>query len=350
MGLYLLLSGEIMKMDVKKFRGTAIIAALAAFACAGSANAADHITIGALKSTNVGAVYVAIDKGYFAKEGLDPELKLFESAQPIAVAAAGSAIDFGTTSTSAGLFQLAGSGAIRIISGFYDEAPSFHNFAVATSIKAYDGGLKSYKDLPGHSVAVTQVGSPVHYSLALIVEKYHLDLNQIRISPLQSIPNMASAIRGNTVDATVINSTSINPLLDSGAAKLLGWVGDETPWQTAVTFTQPKMIEQHKATVEAFLRALKAGARYYHDAFTGPDEKQKEGPTAGEVTGILAKYTGLTDAQVKASLAHVDAEERVDVKDIIHQVEWFQSQKMVKEDVKPASVMDSSLVVPMPGR
>ncbi|HWE75275.1 MAG TPA: ABC transporter substrate-binding protein [Stellaceae bacterium] len=334
---------------MKKFR-VALGVALAALAYGNSAGAAEHIKIGLLKSTNVGATYVAVDKGFFAKEGLDPELVVLESAQPIAVAAAGNAIDFGTTSTSAGLFQLAGSGAVRIISGFYDEAPGFHNFATAASIKAYDGGLKSYKDLPGHSVAVTQVGSPVHYSLALIAEKYHLDLNQIRVLPLQSIPNMASAIRGNTADATVINSTSINPLLSAGTAKLLGWIGDETPWQTAVAFTTPKMIEQHKATVEAFLRALKAGARYYHDAYTGPDEKPKDGPAAAEVTGILAKYTGLSDEQVKASLAHVDAEERVDVKDVIHQVEWFQSQKMVKEDVKPASVMDSSLVVPIPSR
>jgi len=340
-----------MKLGTKKFGGAsrgALVAALAAIAFAGSASAADHIKIGALKSTNVAAVYVAIDKGYFAKEGLDPELVPFQSAQPISVAATNGAIDFGTTSTSAGLFSLAGSGALKIISGFYDEAPGFHNFAVAASAKAYEGGLKSYKDLPGHSVAVTQVGSPVHYSLALIAEKYHLDLGAIRVLALQSIPNMQTAIRGNQADATIINSTSVNPLLASGAAHLLGWVGDETPWQTAVTFTTPKMIEQHKATVEAFLRALKAGARYYHDAVTGPDEKPKDGPNAAEVIAILAKYTSLTPEQVKASLAHVDAEERVDVKDIVHQVEWFQSQKMVKEDVKPAAVMDSALVVPMP--
>jgi NitT/TauT family transport system substrate-binding protein len=340
-------------MRVKKVGGasrTVLIAALAAFAFANGAGAAEHIKIGALKSTNVAATYVAIDKGFFAKEGLDPELVTTETAQTTAVAAAAGAIDFGTTSTSAGLFSLAGSGALRIISGFYDEAPGFHNFAVAASIKAYDGGLKGYKDLSGHSVAVTQVGSPVHYSLALIAEKYHLDLNQIRVLPLQSIPNMASAIKGNQADATIINSISINPLLQTGSAKLLGWVGDETPWQTAVAFTTPKMIEQHKATVEAFLRALKAGARYYHDAFTGADEKPKDGPTAPEVTAILAKYTSLTPEQVKASLAHVDAQERVDTKDIIHQVEWFQSQKMVKEDVKPPSIMDSSLVVAMPAR
>ena len=342
-----------MKSAMKKLgdaSGAAVIVALAAFACANAAAAADHIKIGALKSTNVAATYIAIEKGFFAKEGLEPELVTTETAQTTAVAAAAGSIDFATTSTSAGLFQLAGSGALTIISGFYDEAPGFHNFATAVSLKAYDSGLKTYKDLQGHSVAVTQVGSPVHYSLALITEKYRLDLSQIRVLPLQSIPNMASAIKGNQADATIINSTSVNPLLAAGDAKLIGWIGDETPWQTAVAFTQPKTIAQRKAMVEAFLRGLKAGARYYHDAFTGPDEKPKDGPTAPEATAIIAKYTGLTPEQVKASLAHVDAQERVDVKDIIHQVEWFQSQKMVKEDVKPAAVMDGGLIVPIPGR
>jgi NitT/TauT family transport system substrate-binding protein len=329
-------------------RAATVVAALVLTAI--TAHAADHIKIGVLKSTNVGAVYVAVDKGFFAKEGLDPELVYLEAAQPIAVATAAGSVDFGATSTSAGLFSLAGSGEIKIISGLYDEAPGFHNFAVAVSIKAYNGGLKTYKDLVGHSVAVTQVGSPVHYSLALIAEKYHLDLGAIHVLPLQSIPNMASAIKGNQADATVINSTSINPLLDSGQAKLIGWVGDETPWQTAVTFTQPKMIAQHRATVEAFLRALKAGSKYYHDAYTGPGEKPQMGATADEVTGILAKYTGLTPAQVKASIAHVDAQERVDTADIIHQVEWFKSQKMLKDEIKADTVMDNSLVVPMPGR
>jgi NitT/TauT family transport system substrate-binding protein len=328
-------------------RGAALVVGLAAASYALPAVAAEHIKIGALKSTNVAATYIAIDKGFFAKEGLDPELVTTAAAQPTALAAAAGSIDFGTTSTSAGLFSLAGSGELVIISGFYDEAPGFHNFAVATSIKAYDAGLKSYQDLDGHSVAVTQVGSPVHYSLALIAEKYHLDLGTIRILPLQSIPNMASAVKGNQADATIINAISINPLFAAGEAKLIGWIGDETPWQTAVSFTQPKMIAQHRATVEAFLRGLKAGARYYHDAFTGPDERPKDGPNAAEVTAILAKYTGLTAEQVRASLAHVDAEERVDVADVIHQVEWFKSQKMLKDDVKGDAVMDSSLVVPM---
>ncbi len=326
------------------------LAALTLLVVPPMARAADHIKIGTLKATNVGPVYIAIDKGYFAEEGLEPELVSFESAQPIAVANAAGSIDFGATSTSAGLYSLAAQGTIKIIGGMYSEAPGFHNFALAASGKAYEGGLKSYKDLPSHSVAVTQVGSPVHYSLALIVEKYKLDLASIKVLPLQSIPNMASALIGNTADSSVINSTSINPLLQAGQAKLIGWIGDETPWQTALTFTQPKTIADRKKIVEAFLRAFKKGARYYHDAYTGAGEKPVDGATEPEVTGILAKYTGLSAQQVKNSIAYVDPEARVDMKDVVHQVEWFKSQKMLKDDANGDAMMDKSLIVQIPAR
>lgn len=326
----------------------AMVSGLAAGTGAPDPARAETIKIGSLKSTNVGAVYVAVDKGYFAAEGLQVELVPFDAAQPVAVAAAAGSVDFGTTSTSAGFFSLAGQGTLKIISGMYSEAPGFHNFALAASLHAYEAGLKTYKDLPGHSVAVTQVGSPVHYSLALIAEKYHLDLATLRILPLQGIPNMVSAIIGNTADSTVINSTSINPLLQAGQAKLIGWIGDETPWQTAITFTTPKMIAEHKTTVEGFLRAFKKGARYYHDAYTGAGEKPQDGATEPEVTAILAKYTGLAPEQVKRSIAYVDGAARLDVKDILHQVEWFKSQKMLKDEVSGDAVMDKSYVVALP--
>jgi len=308
---------------------------------------AEHIKIGSVKSTNVGPVYIAIDKGYFAAEGLDVELVQFQAASPIAVAAASGDVDFGTTSTSGALFSLAGQGTLRIIGGLYSEAPGFHNFALATSNRAWEAGLKGYKDLAGHSVAVTTVGSPVHYSLALIAEKFGIDLGRIRVLPLQSIPNMVSAIKGNQADATIINSTSINPVLEQGSAHLIGWIGDETPWQTAVAFTTPKMIATRKATVDAFLRAFKKGTRFYHDAYTGPDERPKDGPNKVEATQIIAKYTDLTPALVNQSIAYVDSDARIDVKDIAHQIEWFESQRMLKDGITSYAVLDKNYVEAM---
>lgn len=311
---------------------------------------AEAIRIGSLTVANVGPLYIAKEKGYFAAEGLEVQLTSFDAAQPVAVAVASGAIDFGVTSTSGGFFSLAGQGPLRIISGLYSEAPGFHNFAVVASDHAYAAGLKSYQDLPGHSVATSQIGSPVHYSLALIAEKYHLDLKSIRLLPLQGIPNMLSALIGNQADAAVITGTAVTPALQAGQVKLLGWVGDETPWQAAVTFTTVKMLNERSNTVQAFLRAFRKGTKDYHDAFTGPDEKRQDGPTAPEILAIIAKYMNQTPEQVKLSVAYVDAEARLDVDDIRHQVEWFKAQKMLKDDIDPDAVMDMRYVIARPAK
>jgi NitT/TauT family transport system substrate-binding protein len=320
------------------------------FALVPAARANEAIKIGSLKAANVGAAFVAKDKGYFAAEGLDVDFAYFESAQPVAVGVASGSLDFGCTSTSAGMYALAGQGALRIISGMYSEAPGFHNFGIMASLKSYAAGVKRYQDLPGHSVAISQVGSPVHYSLALIAEKYHLDLKSMRIEPLQGIPQIVSAIQGNQIDAAVNTATAINPLLLKHQAELLGWIGDDAPWQAAITMTTAKAIAERPKTVAAFLRAFKRGARDYHDAFTGPDEKRQDGPNAGEILGILSKYTCQPPEQIKLSVAYVDGDARVDVQDIYHQIAWFKEQKMLKDDVDPAKVLDMHYVVPLPGR
>ncbi len=310
--------------------------------------AAEAIKIGSLTVANVGPVFIAQAKGYFAAEGLEVELVSFDAAQPVAVAVASGSIDFGVTSTSGGFFSLAGQGPLRIISGLYSEAPGFHNFAVVASDHAYAAGLKTYADLPNHSVATSQIGSPVHYSLALLAEKYHLDLTSIRLLPLQGIPNMLSALIGNQADAAVITGTAITPALQAGQVKLLGWIGDETPWQAAVTFTTTKILNERPNTVQAFLRAFRKGTRDYHDAFTGADEKRADGPTAPEILAIIAKHMNQTPDQVRLSVAYVDPDARLDVEDIRHQVEWFKAQKMLKDEIDPNAVMDMRYVIARP--
>jgi len=305
------------------------------------------IRIGSLKAANVGPAFIGKEKGYFAAEGLDVDFAYFDSAQPVAVGVASGSLDFGCTSTSAGMYALAGQGVLRIISGMYSEHPGFHNFAIMASNKAFAAGLKHYTDLPGHSVAISQVGSPVHYSLALVAEKYHLDLKSMRIEPLQGVPQIVSAIQGNQVDASVTTATAVNPMLIAGTAQLIGWIGDETPWQAAVTLTSTKTIETRPKIVEAFLRAFKKGTRDYHDAFTGPGETRKDGPGAAEDLAILSKYTGQAPEKIRLSVAYVDRDARLDVKDILHQIAWFKSQKMLKDDIDGESVLDKRYIVPL---
>src|SRR5258708_4896388 len=49
---------------------------------------AEPIKIGSLTVANVGPIYIAKEKGYFAAEGLEVALSSFDAAQPVAVAVA----------------------------------------------------------------------------------------------------------------------------------------------------------------------------------------------------------------------------------------------------------------------
>src|SRR5690242_21839119 len=71
--------------------------------------------IGVLRLSSSAPVFIAQDKGYFREAGLDIELKFFDAAQPIAVATASGDVDFGVTAFTAGLYNLAGKGTLKVI-------------------------------------------------------------------------------------------------------------------------------------------------------------------------------------------------------------------------------------------
>ncbi len=309
---------------------------------------AETVKIGLSKSTTAGGIFIAQDKGYFAAVGLTPEFVMFDSSEPIAVAVVSGAVDFGHTGASAGLYSLAGQGALKIVAAASREAPSFQVNGVVASNRAYDAGLRTLKDLGGHSVAISQFGSPPHYSLALIEEKYGIEPKSVRVTALQSNPNILSAMTGGQIDASVMLAAAMMPAVARGDMKLLAFIGDETPWQTGVVFTATKTTNDHRDIVERFLGAVRKGKHDYYDAFIDAAGRRQDGPQADAMLAIIAKYLNQPVEQLRPAIAYVDPDGRLDVKDVLHQVDWFRGQGMIKGDFEAATVMDMRFVIPLP--
>jgi NitT/TauT family transport system substrate-binding protein len=310
---------------------------------------AEEVKVGIIKSIGGGPFYVARERGYFAAENLSAEISFFDSSQPIALAVTSGDLAFGATGFSGGFYALAGQGALRIVSGLSREAPGFNFNAYVVSNKAWAAGLRSYKDFPGHSFGISQVGSPPHYALGLLAEKYGFDLKSIRLLPLQSISNIVSAVVGGQADTGSLLGAPALPVIAKGDVKLLGWTGDETPWQLGSVFVSTKTATEKPALIERFLRAYVKGVHDYHDAFTGPGERRADGAQADAVAGIIARYMGLSTEQVKQGVVYFDREARIDVKDVLHQIAWYKSQDIVKPEVDGDRMIDKRFVVPLPG-
>lgn len=327
---------------------TAALLALAAGAPGGAA--AEDIKLGTSRLLAYVAVPIMIDQGFFAEEGLKVELVLFNSAQPITVALVAGDIDFGVGGLSAAFYNLAGQG-LRVLAAGTREMPGFYNFTVAASNRASAAGLKSLKDLPSHTVGVTQLGTSLQYSLGRIAEKYALDLGTIRVSALQSNTNLLAALTGGQLDAAVIPGGVAQPSLERGDIQRLAWVGDEVPGiQNNVVFTGARTANERAPLVERFLRAYRKAARLYHDAVADQDERRRDGPALPELVAIIAKFARLSIADTKAALPWLDGEARLDVEDLRHQIAWYRAQGMIKSEVDADALIDRRYAVALPGR
>ncbi len=322
---------------------------LAALAAALPARA-ESIKVGFVRTPPAAPVFIAKDKGYFAAEGLDVELVPFDAAEPISVAVVSGSLDISLNGFSAAFFNLAGQGALRVIAGGVHEHPGFNSGTFVASNRAFAAGLKSLKDLGGHSIAITQIGSALHYSTGLIAEKYGIDLKTIRFVATQANGNSASAVAGGSVDAALGPGNYFTPFLQRGDIKLLGYVGDETPWQLGMVITSTHTANERSGVVEAFLRAYRQGTKLYHDAFTGPDGRRQDGPEAPELLALMSKYIGQPAAQLRPAIGYDDAEGRLDVKDVLHQIAWYRAQGFLKTDVDGNALIDSRYVIPLPDR
>jgi NitT/TauT family transport system substrate-binding protein len=332
-----------------KWSARIALAALLTLAAAVTARADQPLkaTIGVLRLSSSAPVFIAQDKGYFRDEGLEIELKFFDAAQPIAVATTSGDVDFGITAFTAGLYNLAGKGTLKVIGGMSRDKPGYPLIGYFASNKAYAAGLTTPKDLAGKRIAVTQVGSSFHYALGLLADKYGFKLADMKIVPLQSLSNAAAALKGETVDAALLPISTARALVDSGGARFLGWVGDETPWQVGAVFASPKTLAD-KPRVTKLLAALARADREYHDVVlaTVKDGKADLSNETRPLLDIIAKYTNLPVEQVVGNCAYVDPDGKLDVKNVDNQIKWLQEQGFVDKGLDADSIMAKGYVKP----
>jgi NitT/TauT family transport system substrate-binding protein len=163
------------------------------------------------------------------------------------------------------------------------------------------------------------------------------------------VPNIVSALTGGQADAgaTVVTVPMV-PAIERGDFKVLGWVSDEFPFQDRAIFVSTKTADERRDTIQHFFRAFKKAAQDYHDAFIGPDERPKDGPSAQATLELIARHVDQKPESVRLGIAYVDPSLRVDVKDIRRQIAWYKAQGMVKDDVDPDAIIDKRYVVPLP--
>ena len=307
-----------------------------------------EIVVGGVQLPTNAPLFIAMDRGYFAAEGLKVNVTWFTAAATVFSAVVSRDVDIGITGTTAATFNLASKGGFKIIGGTTREAPGFHINAFMVSNKAYAAGFTGLRDMEGKRIAMTTAGSTQQYYVGLFARKYGIDPKAINMVPLESFANMIAALQSGQVDAAILPPIPAQRLLDANNAHLIAWAGDEVPWQQGVIFASPQTLATKRDTVERFMRAFVKGAAEYNRNFNqlGPDGKIARGPDYDALATLIAEHAGIKRNELDGQIAFIDPAARYDEADILRQVAFWQEQGLVVKGFDFTKIFDPSFLPP----
>ena len=301
------------------------------------------ITVGALRFTSHAASFVAFERGYFKEEGLDVEFKFFQAAQPMAVAVASKDVDYAVTAISGGLISLAEKGAAKVIGGALMEEAGIDGQKIIVSKAAYEAGVTSPAKLDGKSYAVTQAGSSFHYMGSKVAAKEGIKLS---FKPLQKVGAIIGAMKSGQVDGWSIVPHIAKPLDKGGAVHIIGNVADYIPnYQVTVVFTSADNAANKRDASQAFLRAFSKGAADFNAALV---DKTAGDEAAENMVKLVHKYVYADRPYEKAAPSirngamRISANAKLNMASVQDQLDWFKSEKLVKDSITIDTLVDAS--------
>ena len=324
--------------------------AVAALALVGGdgARAADRIRVADGPFITGGAFYVARDKGYFQKLGLEIDTKTFiDGAMAVPSVVAGE-LDLTFMTANASLFNSIAKGAPIVV--IFDRGHNRKGFAYTlanVTQTLYDQGVKSMADfalLKGKKMGVGALGSINQYNMAQALLKAGLDpAKDVQWVVNVSQPDLMKMLGQGQVDATDL-AWQFGVFAQQNKWGPIVATGDEmVPGAAIGMFVARKdYLEKNRDAVIRFGMAFLHAARELNAAALAPDQHM-------DVVEILAKNTALNQPElVKAIAPHwsYTNEDGMPLVDSIMEMQDFWSGKyfnFVEKKVSREQLFDLSV-------
>ncbi len=238
------------------------------------------IRVGTMPITDNLAFFVAQEKGYFQKEGLE-----IEEVPKVGGAAVQPALE-------AGELNIGWSNVVSVIiaheKGFdykFLTPGAFKDLLSADLLQLHvraDSPIMEPKDIEGKTVAVNTFKNILGLALMAWADKYDVDYDTLKVVEVP-FPQMQSALEAGEIDVAFYLEPQVTMAITSGVARVL----DARPFDAlaerlmiASWIAKQSWMDKNPKTAKAFINAINKANKYI-----------VEHPA--EMRDIVAKYTGL---------------------------------------------------------
>jgi len=300
-----------------------------------------HVRYALQYSLNDAPTFLALERGYFAAEGLDVELiRIQAGGEAIPLLATGG-LDVAMGAGAAGFYNAVARGAeVRVVADEGSTLPGFPLYSFVVRKDLVDSGqVRDWADLKGLRIANVAAGNGLHRGIDEALRKGGGSIADIEMV-LMPTPDMLSALANRAIDAA--------PLFEPYAAQgeeqgiLVRWRRSDdifTRLQGGTMLYSPLFIEQQPEAAHRVVVAYLRGIRDYNDAYTKNRDRT-------EVKAITARYVGLRDPAImeKVYPPGLNPDGYVDPVSLRENQEWFAQHGLVQTQIDMDRVIDNRFV------
>lgn len=322
-------------INVKSLKYLAMAAAALPFVALSNAANAQDLVVAAAGNPGGLAVFVAQEKGFFSKNGVDVKVEIRNTGAELSKGLRAGDFDFAPAAFTNLPAALERGLKVRGIVGYVGaafEKPSSDE--VVALVASADSGINSVKDLKGKKVGVT-FGSTGDVWLRQALKEAGLSINDIeRINTRP--PGLVSVLDTGGVDAVAAWEPfvfrAINKVVGSKVVKR----GGDLVCFCAYLHGNPDTVYKNEDATQKFVDAISEAAAYVRN----PANKQ-------EVAEIGTRFVNMTKEEVLAGLDFWVYDPRIGdntSKAFSQAVDLLIEQKKMKKTFDPADYLDSKFI------
>jgi len=298
-----------------------------------------HVTFAHLGQASDAGVYIGLERGYFAEEGIDLETLFMDSGGRMVPSLAAGQLDAGGGAVSSALINAVSRDVpIKLIADKGSQRPGFGFKALSVRQELVDSGaVRSIADLRGRKVAVNTATSIDIYHLHNTLQAGGLRVEDVSLEEI-TYPDQTAALANGAIDAAIAIEPIATAMERQGiAAKLVSLEKTSPLSQDATIIYAPQFMREQPEAARRFLIAYLRGIRDYNRAFT-------TGEGRDEVIQILTRYTAIKDPAVfeTMGLPGLNPNGYINADNIRAAQEYWRAENLVQTVVPPEQFIDNS--------
>ena len=314
-------NGGIKMLKFKKIIGIALVTTLMGatlISCSKKEKEEDKttLTIGVMSSIDAVPMFIAKEKDYYKKEGVNVDIQVFKNSKDRDAALQAGTLDgVICDEVAVNLYQNANFDVK--ITGATDG-----NFVLIAGAKS---NIKSYGDLKGKSVAISEK-TCMEYTLDKLLEKNSIDISAVNKTAVPAIPTRYEMLKEGKIDAALLPEPFSTLALNDGGVKL-GSAVDANIFSSVSAFTQ-KAIDSKSKEIKNFYKAYNDAVKYINSTPISEYEK-----TVIDTVGYPKEMAG------KIVLPKYRENVLPDNKDLETVIKWVEDKGLSKKNLKPSDLV-----------